>query len=629
MKQAGLYDKYLLFNSDKKPSQKPKTNKIDVDFEEKLLKKKRNNKSEENKLIAEIKNNKKSNSENPFMNMDVNLLNSGDDIESFFVGEYKSKNVFDRITHVMYKTKSIPLNESSIELITDMILMKYRNQCLQYKNSVIDDAYVCVKFDTGANIDTDATNYFSFVFRGADINRTSIEKKLTEKSKKNYDSKDYQIHLSSIVINLLPSSMKGGCNDSHHDNFEYIIKSDKFKMKLRNPISKVGSNNCGINCILSHLNQTLGKKADNLRRLLNIELNTMLTIDDMKKVCDHYEVGLTITDAMGSILCCHNVIKDSDNIAHLVLRDNHYMLYEDDIIKNCCKECWKNYQVRENKTHSCDITRLSFVNKKLKQSNKKDIVTVKNVKEKKQQSLKNIIFYDIESFPLPGTNVATAYAVGWKHDGVYQVMYGEGCFEKFTDYKKKKKNIILIGFNSASFDNYFLLSSLSSRKCELSDMILSNNRLLSLTFNENCKVWDLYQFIGSSLSKACDAYGIKNCKSSLDHTLFQQWSDTEKYKLQVIPYLYLDVISLEELYIAFSDKFYTKYQVNITKYVTLSSMGYALWSSMLEEIVEIPDMKKYDFQNRACYGARCYPQQIKFQSKFKEQIENNTMSYDK
>jgi hypothetical protein len=44
-------------------------------------------------------------------------------------------------------------------------------------------------------------------------------------------------------------------------------------------------------------------------------------------------------------------------------------------------------------------------------------------------------------------------------------------------------------------------------------------------------------------------------------------------------------------------------------------MGYAIWCSTLEHVVEVPnDMKKYKFISKATYGARCYPQKKEYES---------------
>jgi hypothetical protein len=64
-----------------------------------------------------------------------------------------------------------------------------------------------------------------------------------------------------------------------------------------------------------------------------------------------------------------------------------------------------------------------------------------------------------------------------------------------------------------------------------------------------------------------------------------------------------------------------KFKVNITSYVSAGHMGYSIWCSLLEHVIEIPnDMDKYKFINKATYGARCYPQKKEFESKAFEEL---------
>ena len=57
-------------------------------------------------------------------------------------------------------------------------------------------------------------------------------------------------------------------------------------------------------------------------------------------------------------------------------------------------------------------------------------------------------------------------------------------------------------------------------------------------------------------------------------------------------------------------------KVNITSYLTISSLSYKCWISYLHAInekleknkkikIEIPDLKKYDFMKKRVYGGRC------------------------
>jgi hypothetical protein len=152
-------------------------------------------------------------------------------------------------------------------------------------------------------------------------------------------------------------------------------------------------------------------------------------------------------------------------------------------------------------------------------------------------------------------------------------------------------------------------------------MILNNGKLMSLEFGNGNKIFDLCLFLTCSLDSACKDYKIINSKSKFDHTLIKTWEDTEKYRKQVEPYLDLDVLALKELFEKFNDLMYDKFQINITSYVSAGHMGYSIWCSMLEHVVEVPkDIDKYRFISKATYGARCYPQKKEYKSEAFEEL---------
>ena len=104
----------------------------------------------------------------------------------------------------------------------------------------------------------------------------------------------------------------------------------------------------------------------------------------------------------------------------------------------------------------------------------------------------------------------------------------------------------------------------------------------------------------------CKDFKINSAKSSFKHENIKTWDDVEKYKSEVVPYLKLDVLALKKLFETFNDMMYDLFETNITKFVTASHMGYEIWTSKLEDIVEIPDdMEKYNFIKLGTFGGRC------------------------
>jgi hypothetical protein len=133
----------------------------------------------------------------------------------------------------------------------------------------------------------------------------------------------------------------------------------------------------------------------------------------------------------------------------------------------------------------------------------------------------------------------------------------------------------------------------------------------------------------SSLEDACESYKIFNKKMEFNVLKVQSWDLAEKFRHEVEPYLKYDVLSLRELFFKFNDSMFENDGVNITKFVTLSHMSYALWSANLKQCIEIPDsMEKYDYEKKATFGGRCFPMQSEYKSKYYDDIKSGNMTYE-
>jgi hypothetical protein len=215
----------------------------------------------------------------------------------------------------------------------------------------------------------------------------------------------------------------------------------------------------------------------------------------------------------------------------------------------------------------------------------------------------------------------------------YKTNYGEGCMinfiESITQESEENKDLIIMAYNGASFDYYFLLNELIKRGVTVSNLLVQNTKLLGFSFGNNCKIFDLYLFISSSLDSACKSYDIVMKKTSFNHNLIHSYIDAEIYRGDVEPYLITDVLALREIFIKFNTMIYKTFQVNITKYITLSNLGYCIFTSNLKYPVEIVStMEKYDYIKASTYGARCYPSEKKFTSIHADDIESGKMSYE-
>ena len=117
-------------------------------------------------------------------------------------------------------------------------------------------------------------------------------------------------------------------------------------------------------------------------------------------------------------------------------------------------------------------------------------------------------------------------------NGEYKVEYGVNCIDKFLNEIVKLENKTISAYNGSGFDFYFLIDKLTNMGINVTNIILTNGKVMSFQFGEN-KVFDLYLFIMTSLDKACKSFNIKNAKSSFDHTKIKNWDDVRKYRMMV------------------------------------------------------------------------------------------------
>ena len=153
----------------------------------------------------------------------------------------------------------------------------------------------------------------------------------------------------------------------------------------------------------------------------------------------------------------------------------------------------------------------------------------------------------------------------------------------------ENKGKILCAYNGCRFDFILLLKQLllDNENLEINGLIENNGRIMQYLFNE-CKMFDLCNFTLSKLEEACKDYKISEdkCKSNFKHEKIKNWYDVEFYRNEIVPYLELYLISMKEIFYLFNSEMYKLMKVNITAYLTISSLSYKCWISYLHSINE-------------------------------------------
>jgi len=462
----------------------------------------------------------------------------------------------------------------------------------------------------------------STVFNGfpsQELISNQLENKIINKFNTDNSSNNVVL-LYDINFFVVGLDKNGGCSSC-----KKVEQKLKYKDRIIKLISPKSSNdNCLFMCFIHYL-----KKSGNSFNLQKIrqELNLIgkISYSDVSIVANYFNCDFVLLNEKQEIISYRNI--ENKNGLHIMLMNQHYYIIEFiDYIK--CKQCGRKLR-EDNSDHVCNNKRISFYSKQ--KCGKSEYVDMINCEEKQMISNDKMIFFDLETFQDTVCHVpyACGYSIG-DHKNV-NISYGKDCMNNLIDHLMTVEEKIICAYNGSGFDFYILLNFLKDKKVEIKNIIMFNGSILSFKFGKEGKenkVFDLYRFINSSLSKACDSYKIENRKMTFDVLKIQSWDDSEKYRHEVEPYLKYDVLSLSELFFKFNEQIYKKDYINITSFVTLSNMAYCLWQKTLIELVEIPDIDKYNFIKLSTYGARTYPNQKEFKSKYYDDIINKNMNYD-
>lgn len=456
--------------------------------------------------------------------------------------------------------------------------------------------------------------FFSWVVRSDNvITKNDIIKLYNIPASQTFETQNYFVYTYSIEIIISNLSDKGGCSD--HKG-KYKSSREKFgddSIILKSYKSK--NNNCLLQCYnIAYDVKGNEIKPDSVRKALNIPSNEKIGLDKIPMITEYYNTKLNKNKGFQVLnekfeIVSYKYFDNSEDYIKLFLRDEHYFLFDVIEFKKCDK-CGRKLRL-ENENHKCNINRASYRRRQIHK--KRDFVQVHDVKEASKIDYNDIVHWDLETFQHIINHVP--YASGW-FNKEYKTSYGFGCIDKTIDEFITYENKIISAYNGAGFDFYFLLDKLTERNINISNVILANGRLMSFTYGNNNKVFDLCLFLTSSLDSACKDFKTKNRKTFFDHNKIKSWVDVESHRKDVEPYLNCDVAALKELFEMFNDMIYKLFSANITKYLSAGHMAYSLWTSTLKSFIEVPqDLEKYTFITKGTFGARCYPQKKIFSSK--------------
>lgn len=538
-------------------------------------------------------------------------------LKSHFNIEYKTTKPLKMGGQVdIYKPNApVGVQDGNIEPLSQTVYKIYLSILKKYPQG----AEIAIKFNLYVeDPETKETKYYNVVLHNpksiADIVKT-LNEKIRDKHLQGY----LLPIVREVVFYSFGLNIKGGCSSGCYKSEQMTYCGNT--IKLISP--KSTNNNCLFMCFLKSLNLNGNKyNLNKLRTELNIpegEIDIKY-IDDIAK---YFDCGYILLNQKQEIIKHRDLVNKPT--VHILLMDNHYFIAKEHNLVQCALCKHKYYTSNE---HKCNIDNVKYYNKQVLNKRNDNIVSNYVLLDKNVITPDTMVFFDLETFQ--DNNCHTPYACGWsvgKSQDI-NISYGKKCCESLIEYLKKESNKIVCAYNGSGFDFYILLNLLKDSGYDIHNIILSNGSILGFNFGNGHKVFDLYRFINSNLDGACKAYNIKNCKMKFDVLKIQSWELAEKYRNEVEPYLKYDVLSLSELFFTFNEFIYKMESVNITRFTTLSHMSYTLWQSTIEDVIELPDLEKYNFIKRATYGARCYPNRKNYKSKSYDDIISGNVKYD-
>lgn len=447
---------------------------------------------------------------------------------------------------------------------------------------------------------TENGGYFKVKFSKDEVNINHIITTLKHKMTNGvYGDSGDSAELVQVDIKSYQLPTQGGCS-----NREYTSQS-KFKdAKIVSP--KSTNNNCLFMCFNRVLGLTGNKvKVDSIRKKLNLELNTKVSIDSIESICEYYDNFFEdfsqrkITVSFVLFNAVYQTIKEKDNaidgknnvVVELFLNENEHYCYLVRVNnkKIHCKMCKRQLKV-DNEKHRCDPNRIKFMNRHL-QLNKTKIVEPRYIKRKtKLDYVSEVITYRTTNEFVKG--VLVPVKIDWFNKVHKTSKNIDDFISEITSLTEPK---YIVSYGGSEIDFNFLVSQFNKQKVEINNIIRKDTDIITMTVN-NCKFIDLKLFIDVEYSKALNDFNCNN---------------------------------LQELFTIFNDIIYEKENANITEFVSLSDSTYSFWTRTVREPIEIfNDTTKFIFVKQGNYGARCYPMKREFKSKNYEQIVSGKLGYE-
>lgn len=505
---------------------------------------------------------------------------------------------------------------------------------------ITDNGMLHARFIYSARMDGREIRYFTKSFRGMRVGdsidkfRENYQKYIDLNLTSDDPNHDYTREIDKIVLTFIPEN-RGGCNNGKHDKKIHI--KDAIHIAKRTGEMK---NNCLFKSLIDYCDFAVRfktKRGNEIRAEYGLPADSQIPISIALQIFEKYkkeeykDYSLQINDT--DTMTIHESDKNLEAKVYLSLADNHYTIVQLKEYKKCDK-CLRRYQ----NNHKCNPKREGFVNAKFKKTHRY-LLTKTNYE--KEMINEQVLHYDIETYQkvlATGETIHTCYIVGYTDpldNHKFKYFAGDDCMSRFCDEMLRigkvfgMKTLYVNAFNGANFDHYFIYKEYLKRNIN-SDNARQNGSIISCKY-ENIRFFDVCKHLQGGLSSNLKAFKCDVQKGDFNHDLASRWEDMkENLREDCLLYLRSDVMGLKELFDKLNTTIFNEHKVNITSYISTSSLSFNLWKRTIDKKYDIrlPTIEQEEAFRESVRGGRCYKSKSEFVSKQYNEYKNRQTTYE-
>jgi len=188
-------------------------------------------------------------------------------------------------------------------------------------------------------------------------------------------------------------------------------------------------------------------------------------------------------------------------------------------------------------------------------------------------------------------------------------------------------------YNGANFDHYFLFQEFLKKGLKPQKQVINNGSIISFEYI-NIKLFDVCKHLQGSLKENLEGLKCDVQKGDFNHDdprILNGWEGMpEELKVDCLKYLKSDVLGLKELYDKLNTTVYNQDKVNVTSYISTSSLTFNMWKKNIRNkfVIELPTLEQEIAFRNSVRGGRTYKSKHRFISEQYEGFKKGEIGFD-